>query len=208
MRLRHLMTAVLILSFATPALQAGPTFEIDGGPPPGPGRGAGDLFYEGPNQVGGQILLTAGGFYGFDTPMNSGKVFNADTQGIFLEIHPYLDGNFGSFNTGGSFSGVILDSDVGPTGGIALIEGTISPAFAAFFGVDPSVKYGGTLQLELNPATPGSPGNYQGTADFTFGPGVVPEPASIAMMGMGLVAVAAYGRRAGLKSCKPGTPSK
>jgi PEP-CTERM motif len=201
MRPRHLMTALLVLSFASTALQAGPTFSISGGPPPGEGSEFGSLNYEGPNNVSDPLLATP--IVGTGTPLNSGVSTFEDI--LFFSVNPPFDGNSGLLLIDSAstqdFTGIILSSDIGPTGGTAFVIGTLRPDFAAFYGLDPNIEYGGTLQVQLAPATPGGIGNYQGTAQFTFT--AIPEPASIAMVGMGLLAVVAYGRRPLLKSCRP-----
>jgi PEP-CTERM motif len=206
MRPRHLMTAILFVAFAAPALQAGPIFTILAGAPPGQGGEFGNLDYEGPNQVRGPLVpIRPSGIIGTNTPLNSGNFFEEDS--FFLSVNPKSGGNFGFVfidSNQRDFTGVILDADIGPTGGTALVEGTIGPQLAEFFGVDPSVEYGGTLQLTLAPPPmPGGIGNTQGTADFTF---AIPEPSSLILMGSGMLAVMAYGRRLS-RPCKPGTPA-
>jgi PEP-CTERM motif len=209
MRSRHLMSAILFVAFATPALLAGPTFGISAGPPPGQGGEFGSVNYNGPNNFSGELgsLSSPPGLYGFDTPLNSGQPFGG------------YDFLFGASGTPGGyflstdyFSGRVTGGTVGDTGGTLDFTGLLSTQAAEFYGINPLAEMVGTFTIGIGLANfPGDSGQlYGGEIEADLAPNgvIVPEPASIAMVGIGLLAVVAYGRRAGLKSCKPGTPSK
>jgi hypothetical protein len=178
----------LILFGSTPA-QAGLTYSVGFGPPPGNGGTYGSINYRSSSDFSGLIMTTSPyGIRGIGTPLNSGAILSE--QGVSINVV----GSSGTFDIGFSndFVGTIVSSDFTSLGGTAVVDGFFDASAASFFGVDPSTELTGILTLELGQGRPGGAGNDIGLGTFVFGPNTAaPEPASWVLVGLGLAGLAA-----------------
>jgi len=74
-----------------------------------------------------------------------------------------------------------------------LTTGTVDPALLSFLGLPSSTQYYGTYQVTLDGTAPGS--GLVASGDLVLSPSTVPEPASLLLVGIGLLAIGLAGHR-------------
>jgi hypothetical protein len=192
-KLSLLAALLIILALAMPS-DAGYSFVFSAEPPPGPGGEYGSVYYEGPNYFyGGANAASDYGILGIDTPLNSGKLFNLSI--VTFSVYGG-SGGFSITNPDG-FDGGISNVNVGSGGGSFVVYGFLSSAAAAFFGIPQASALSGVVTLQLtDPYLSGGNGNKVVHLQLVLTQ-AAPEPSSVAMTGIGLVAAfgVARGRR-------------